>query len=163
MPQQIGQSSSTSTLSNSLTSSEQLKSILAKYTTNQIVFFQSFTIDHDQNAAFAMAGGDAWYVTMSGALKLKSNITFSADNQSDKPFLWTVDDTKIFKCEDVPGGSSSESYAWYVKDGKPVELPYKGMNLSYIGNGQFTTIGEDFDLGFTDEVGAGHTYKRYYL
>lgn len=180
MPQQIGQSSSAptitgsaassgttassaSTISISSTPSEQLKSILAKYTTNQIVFFQSFTIGNNQNAAFAMAGGDIWYITVSGALKLKSNIAFSADNQSNAPFLWTVDNTKIFKCEDVPGGSSSVSYAWYVKDGKPVELPYTGMNLSYIGNGQFTTIGEDFDLGFTDGVGAGHTYKLYYL
>jgi len=94
---------------------------------------------------------------------LKSNIAFPTGNQSDVPVLWTVDDTKIFKFDDVPGGSSSVSYAWYVKDGKPVELPYTGMKLSYIGNGQFTTIGEGFDLSFTDGVGAGHTYKRYYL
>jgi|GEM_PF-4776761 len=36
-PQQSGQSSSASNLSSSSTSSEQLKSILAKYTTNKIV------------------------------------------------------------------------------------------------------------------------------
>ncbi len=37
------------------------------------------------------------------------------------------------------------------------------MGLSYIGNGQFTTIGEAFDLNFTDGIGTGHTYKIYYL
>lgn len=180
MPQLIGQSSSApsttssavssetaapsaSNISSSSTSSEQLRSVLAKYTTNKIVFFQSFTIGDNQNAAFAMAGGDVWYITVSGAQKLKSNIGSPSDDQSVVPVLWTVDDTKIFKCEDVPGGSSSVSYAWYVKDGKPVEFPYTGMCLSYIGNGQFSTIGEDFDLGFTDGIGAGHTYKLYYL
>jgi hypothetical protein len=163
VPKQIAQSSPATSLSNSLASSKQLKSILAKYTTSQIVFFKSFTIGDKQNAAFAMSGGDVWYITTSGALKLKSNIEFSQDNQSVEPMLWTVDDTKIFKCEDVPGGSSSVSYAWYVKDGKPIELPYTGMNLLYVGNGEFTTIGESFDLIFTDGIGAGHTYKRYYL
>jgi hypothetical protein len=163
MPQWMGQSSSTSIILNSSTSSEKLKSILAAYTTKQIVFFQSFTIGDSQNAAFAMAGGEVWYITVSGAQKLKSGIGLPGDDPRDTLFLWTVDNTPIFKCEDVPGGSSSISYAWYVKDGKPVELPYTGMNLSHIGNGQFTTIGEDFDLVFTDGVGAGHTYKLYYL
>jgi len=181
IPQQIGQSSSaptitssaapsesaassTSTILNKSTSSAQLKSILAKYTTHQIEFFQSIIIGDNQNAAFAIVyGGDVWYITASGAQKLKSDIAFSPDNQSDAPFLWTVDDTKIFKCESSAGGSSSASYAWYVKDEKPVELPYTGMDLSYIGNGQFTTIGENFDLNFTDGIGTGHTYKRYYL
>lgn len=157
-------STSASTILNSSTSSAQLKSILAKYTTNQIKFFQSIIFGDNQIAAFAIVyGGDVWYITASGAQKLKSNIAFSADNQSDAPFLWTVDDTKIFKCECSAGGSSSASYAWYVKDEKPVELPYTGMDLFYIGNGQFTTIGENFDLNFTDGIGTGHTYKRYYL
>jgi len=152
MPQQIGQSSSaptitssavpsesaassTSTISNSSNLSAQLKSILAKYTTNRIVFFQSITIGDNQNAAFAITindnqnaafaivyGGDVWYITAFGAQKLKNDIAFSADDQSLAPLLWTVGDVKIFKCE---------STAWYVKDGKPVELPYTGMNLSY--------------------------------
>jgi hypothetical protein len=130
MPQQIGQSSSASTISESSTLSEQLKSIFAKYTPNQIVFFQSIPIGDKQNAAFAMAGGEVWYITASGAQKLKSNIGSPPDNQSNAPVLWTVDGVKIFKCEDV-GGSSSMSYAWYVKEGKPVELPYTGMRLSY--------------------------------
>lgn len=180
VPQQLGQSpstsaiksgaapsesaaSSTSAVSNSSTPSELLKSILEKYTTNQIAFFQSFTIGDSQNVAFAMAGGDVWYITISGAQKLKSGIASPSDAQSDAFVLWTIGDTKIFKCEDVPGGSSSMSYAWYVKDGNPVELPYTGMRLSYIGNGQFTTTGESFDLNFTDGIGAGHTYKPYYL
>ncbi len=164
--QQIGQSSSASAMTGSAASSEtaesQLKSVLAKYTTNQTVFFQSIAIGDNQNAAFAISGSDVWYITSSGAQKLKSGIGFPEDNQSNAPVLWTVGDTKIFKCEEM-GGSSSMSYAWYVKDGKAVELPSTGMRLSYIGNGQFTTIGEAFDLGFTDGVGAGHTYKPYYL
>ena len=143
---------------------EQLKSILAKYTTNQILFFQSFTTGDNQNAAFVTVdGGEVWFATDSGAQKLKTGLSFREGDQSDTTFLWTVDNTIIFKCEDFPGGSSSISYAWYVKDGKPVELLYTGMNLSYIGNGQFTTIGEDFDFDFTDGIGAGHTYKLYYL
>jgi hypothetical protein len=128
------------------------------------------SIGGNQNAAFAIVAGeqsgggyDVWYITASGAQKLKSNIAFSADNKSEGPFLWTVDGVKIFKCEDSPGGSSSKSYAWYVKDGNPVELPLTDGSLSYIGNGQLTTIGEDFDLSFTDGVGTGHTYKYYYL
>lgn len=157
-----GTASSETAVSSTSTISDSLKSILLRYTSNQIVFFQSFNIGDNQNAAFAMAGDEVWYITDSSALKLKSNITYS-DNQSDAPCLWTVDDTIIFKCEDVPGGSSSVSHAWYVRDGKPIELPYTGMGLSYIGNGQFTTIGDDFDLTFTDGIGAGHTYKPYYL
>ncbi|EGW35939.1 putative lipoprotein [Desulfosporosinus sp. OT] len=179
MPQQIGQSSSGPTITssagpsesaaasailNSSTSPAQLKAILAKYTTHQIKFFQSLTIGDQQNAAFAIVqGGDVWYITASEAQKLKSNIAYSADNKFNAPFLWTVDNTKIFKCESSAGGSSSRSYAWYVKGGKPVELPYTGMNLLYFGNGQFTTIGDNFDSGFIDGIGAGHTYKLYYL
>ena len=181
MPQQTGQASpaptiicsagpsesataSASAILNSSTSTAQLKVILAQYTTHQIEFFQSLTIDDRQNAAFAIVqGGDVWYITSSEAQKLKSNIAFSSDNKFNAPFLWTVDDTKIYKCESSAGGSSSSSYAWYVKDGKPVELPYTGMKLSYFGNGQFTTIGQNFDSGFIDGIGAGHTYKLYYL
>ncbi len=105
VPQQIGQSpsapaitsgaassesaaSSTSTASNSSTSSAQLKSILAKYTAHQIVFFQSIAIGGNQNAAFAMVAGqqpdggdDVWYITASGAQKLKNDIAFPPDNQ----------------------------------------------------------------------------------
>ncbi|MDR3551814.1 MAG: hypothetical protein P4L75_01690 [Clostridia bacterium] len=69
----------------------------------------------------------------------------------------------MFKCESDGGGSGSASYAWYVKDGEPIELPYTGMSLSYIGNGQFTSIGEGYDSNFTGGIGAGHTYKVYYL
>jgi hypothetical protein len=156
-------SSSVSTISNSSSSLEQLKSIFEKYTIDQITFFQSFTIGNNQTAAFAMAGGDVWYVTSSGVQKLKSGIGSASDDPSDKPVLWTVDGTKIFKCEDVAGGSSTMSYAWYVKDGKPVALSYMGMHLSYLGNGQFTTIGDTFDAIFTDGMECGHTYKIYYL
>jgi hypothetical protein len=141
----------------------QLKSTLAKHTKNHIAFFQSFTIGENQIAAFAVVGGDVWYITALDAQKLKSAVYLQTDSQANAPVLWIVDGTVIFKCEDVPGGSSSKSYAWYVKNGKPIELPYIGMRLSYIGNGQFTTMGEDFDSSFTDGVGAGHTYKRYYL
>jgi hypothetical protein len=179
-PQQIGQPSSTPTITSSAVPSEsaasspstiangspsaaQLKSILAKYTTKQMVSFQSFSIGHNQNAAFALAGSDVWYITASGAQKLKANIEFPEDIQRDTPLLWTVGDVKIFKCENDGGGSSSTSYAWYVKNGQPVELPCTGMSLSYSGNGQFTTIGDTFDRGFTDGLGAGHTYKIYYL
>jgi hypothetical protein len=98
--------SSVSTISNSSTSSEQLKSILAKYATDKIVYFQSIDIGDNQNTAFAMdAGGNVWYITYSGAQKLKSGIGSPLDDPSDAPVLWTVDNTKIFKCEDVPGGS----------------------------------------------------------
>ena len=117
---------------------------------------------NNQNAAFAIAGGDVWYITSSDAQRLKSNIGSVPDDPSDAPVLWTVDGTKIFKC-DVPGGSSSMSYAWYVKAGKLIELPYTGMNFSYFGDGQFTTMGESFDWVFTDGMAAGHTYKSYYL
>ncbi|WFR59435.1 hypothetical protein QA584_10205 [Anaerocolumna sp. AGMB13025] len=151
------------TMANSSTSEEKLKSILLKYTSDQIVFIQSFTTGDNQNAAFAMAGSDVWFITDSDALKLKSNIMYLSDNPSYAPCLWTVEGTIIFKCEEVPGGSSTISHAWYVKDGKPIELPNTGMGLSYLGNGEFTTIGEDFDLNFTDGIGAGHTYKPYYL
>ena len=180
-PQQIGQSSSAPTITNRAAPSEcaassasatlnsspspaQLKAILAKYTPNQIEFFQSLTIGDKQNTAFAIVqGGDVWYITASEAQKLKSNIAYQAENKFNAPLLWTVDDSKIFKCESSAGGSSSTSYAWYVKGGKPIELPYTGMNLSYISNGQFTTIGDDIDSAFTDGIGAGHTYKLYYL
>jgi hypothetical protein len=37
------------------------------------------------------------------------------------------------------------------------------MSLSYLGNGQFITIGGTFDAGFTDGMECGHTYKIYYL
>lgn len=149
--------------SNIPASPEQLKSILTKYTTDRIAFFQSFTIGGNQNAAFALAGTDVWYITASGAQRLKSDIEFPPDNEFEMPVIWTVDGTTIFKCENIPGGSSTESYAWYVKDGKPVELPYTGGSLSYIGSGQFTTIGEGFDTSFVDGLGVGHTYKLYYL
>ena len=151
------------TIDNNSTPEEKLKSVLLKYTSDQIAFIESFTIGDNQNAAFAIAGSDVWFITDTNALKLKSNIMYLADNPSYAPYLWTVDDTIIFKCEEVPGGSSTISYAWYVKDGKPIELPNTGMGLYYLGNGEFTTIGEDFDLNFTDGIGAGHTYKPYYL
>lgn len=163
IPQQTGQSSSIPASSSSIASPEELKSILAKYTSDKVVFFQSFAIDSNQNAAFAVTGTDIWYITASGAQKLKSGICLPQDNQPDTSVIWTVDGTTIFKFENIPGGSSTESYAWYVKDGKPVELSYTGMSLSYIGSGQFTTIGEGFDSNFTDGLGVGHTYKTYYL
>lgn len=178
--QQFGQSSPIQTASNSIpppqtTSSPvksissspdsitQLKSILLKYTADKITFFQSFSIGNNQHAAFAMAGGVVWYVTASGAQKLKNGIESVGGNRRDTPVLWTVGNTKIFKCEKDGGGSSSLSYAWYVKDGKPVELPYTGMDLTYTGNGQFTTVGSTFDMNFTNGLGTGHTYKLYYL
>lgn len=37
------------------------------------------------------------------------------------------------------------------------------MRLSYLGNGQFTTVGDAFDSVFTDGLAAGHTYKIYDL
>ena len=149
---------------------EPLKSVLARYTARQVVSFQSFSLGDHQTAAFALVeggveGNEVWYVTSSGAQKLKTGIRFY-ENQpdNDKPFLWTVDGVRIFKCSSSPGGSSSTSYAWYVKDGKPVELPYTGMRLSYLGDGQFTTIGEAFDMVFENgKEAGGHTYKIYYL
>lgn len=121
-------------------------------------------MDDSRNAAFALVdGGEVWYVTPSGAQKLKTGISFPSDSQPDKTFLWDVDGVKIFKCGSSPGGSSSRSYAWYVKNGKPIELPYTGMRLSYLGNGQFTTVGDTFDAVVTDGLAAGHTYKIYYL
>ncbi|MDQ7092208.1 hypothetical protein REC12_01210 [Desulfosporosinus sp. PR] len=156
--------SATPIILSSLSSPAQLKSILAKYTKQQIVFFQLVALGNKQNAAFAIVNqGDVWYIIASGAQKLQSGIALSADNQFNSPYLWSVDDTKVFKYESSSGGSSSLSYAWYINDEKPVELPYTGMNLSYLGNGQFTTIGDSFDLNFTDGIGAGHTYKHYYL
>lgn len=146
-----------------IASSDTLKSVLAQSTSSPVHFFQSFAVEEDQEAAFALAGGEVWYITAAAAQKLKSGIAFSAENRSDAPVLWKVDDTIFFKCESIPGGSSSQSYAWYVKEGSPVEVPYTGMSLAYTGSGQFTTIGESYDMVFTDGMGAGHTYKRYYL
>lgn len=149
--------------------SNQEKSILKKYTTHQILFFESFPIGGGQNAAFAIVTGqqsyhgDVWYITASGAQKLKNNIDFPEDNKPETPFIWTVGNVKMFKCESNAGGSGSSSYAWYIKDGKPIELPYTGMDLNYIGNDQFTTIGDAFDSGFTEGLESGHTYKIYYL
>lgn len=144
-------------------SSKQLKSVLAKYTKNQILFFQNFQIGDHQNAAFATVnGGEVWYITDTYAQRLKSGLSLTEDAQSDSTFLCTFDNVTIFKCEDILGNSST-SYAWYVKDGKPVELTNTGMCLSYIGNGQFTTIGDAFDLTIVDGIAAGHTYKPYYL
>jgi hypothetical protein len=149
---------------NSESSSTILKSVLAKYTTNEIRFFKSFLNGDNQYEAFATVNsGEVWYITDSYAQRLKTGLSFTEGDQSETSFLWTFDDVIIFKCEDIPGGSSSVSYAWYVKDGKPVELNNTGMNLSHIGNGQFTTIGESFDLNITDGIAAGHTYKSYYL
>ena len=142
----------------------QLKSILSKFTTNDILFFQSYQIGDNVNAAFAtVSGGEVWYITDSNAQKLKTGLSFTEGDQSNTTFLWTFDDVTIFKCEDIPGGSSTTSYAWYVKDGDPVALTNTGMNLTYIGNGQFTIIGESFDLDITDGIATGHTYKPYYL
>lgn len=152
------------TVSKNSDPSLQLKSVLEKSTTHQIESFQSFSLGDGQIAAFALVeGGEVWYVTASDAQKLKTGISFSSDSQPNKTFLWDVDGVKIFKCENNPGGSSTHSYAWYVQNGKPIELPYTGMNLSYLGNGQFTTVGDTFDAVFTDGLAAGHTYKIYYL
>ena len=146
----------------------QLKTALAKYTKHQIVFFQSIDIGNNQNSAFAIvvgdhsSEGDVWYVTDSNAQKLQDNIYFYYDNKPTDVFVWNVENTKIFKCETV-GASDSLSYAWYMKNGKPVELTYTGMQLSYAGNGQFSTIGQDFDGSFINGQGAGHTYNSYYL
>lgn len=140
--------------------SVQLLSILAEYTEDEIVFFQHFPIGDGQYAAFAVVkryGGAAWYVTASGARKLQD-----VSIGELAPFLWTVDGVTILKCENM-GGSSTHSFAWYVKDGIPIELPYRGMCLTYMGDGQFLTIGEDFDAVFQDETWRGHTYKVYYL
>lgn len=142
--------------------SAKLKSVLAKYTSEQISFFESFALDGGKSAAFAVAGNEVWYVTFGGAGKLKSGIGFLQGDKNAAPVLWNVGGTKIFKCEDV-GGSSSISCAWYVKDGKPVELPHTGMYLTYLGGGKFTTIGDTFDAVLTDGQKAGHTYKLYYL
>lgn len=153
--------------SNSNVTSNEEKSILKKYTTSKILFFQSFPIGSGQNAAFAIVTGqnsyqgDVWYIT-AGAQKLKNNVFLTEDNTPDTPYIWTIGNIKIFKCESS-GASASTSYAWYIKDGKPIELPNTGMDLSYIGNGQFTTIDSDFDYGLTDGSWAGHTYKIYYL
>lgn len=156
--------SSASTISRSSDSSAQLKSILAKSTTHQVVSFQSFALGDSQFAAFALVeGGEVWYVTASSAKRIKIGISLSSDSQPDKTFLWDVGGVKVFKCGSNPGGSSSHSYAWYVQNGKPIELPYTGMRLSYLGNGQFTTIGDTFDAVFTDGLASGHTYKIYYL
>lgn len=142
----------------------QLKPVLAKYTTYQILFFQGFSLNGNQTAAFATDdGGEVWYVTDTGAQKLKTGLSFSGGNPSAATFLWTVNGVTIFKCEDNPGGSSTRSYAWYVKDDEPVELPYTGMQFSYLGGGRFTAVGDTFDSVFTDGLGAGHTYKIYYL
>lgn len=154
--------SSTSTASDSA-ASDPLKSILAKYTTDTVTFFQSFTTGSNQNAAFAFAGGDVWYIDASGAQKLDSGDGYANDDQRYAPVLWTVGDTRIFKFEEVAGGSGSISHAWYVKGGKPVELSDMGMNLSYVGSGQFMTVGQAFDWDFADGIGTGHTYKEYYL
>jgi len=176
-PQKIMQTSSASIITNSAASpsllssvvsdssalSAQLKSILEKYTSHRVLSSQSFNTDNSRNVAFALVeGGEVWYITASDAQKLKTGIAFPMD-QPDKTFLWNVDGVKIFKCENNPGGSSSHSYAWYVKNGKPIELPYTGMRLSYLGNGLFTTVGDTFDAVFTDGLAAGHTYKIYYL
>lgn len=148
----------------SISSDSQLKSVLAKSTTHQIVAFQSFPLGDGKTAAFALVeGGEAWYVTASDAQKLKAGISFPPDSQPDKTHLWDVDGVKIFKCENNPGGSSSYSYAWYMKNGKPIKLPYTGMRLSYLGDGRFTTVGDTFDAVFTDGLATGHTYKIYYL
>ena len=151
------------TVSKNSDPSLQLKSVLAKSTTHQIVSFQSFALGDGQIAAFALVeGGEVWYVTASDAQKLKTGIALSTD-QPVKTFLWNVDGVNIFKCGSSSGGSSSHSYAWYVKNGKPIELLYTGMRFSYLGNGQFTTVGDTFDAVFTDGLAAGHTYKIYYL
>lgn len=145
-------------------SPSQLKSILAEYTAHRIISFQSLSAGITQSAAFALDdGGNVWYVTASGAQKLQSDIYNSANDPSAASVLWAVDGTIIFKCEDKPGGSSTRSYAWYLKDGVPTKLPYVGMCLTYIGNGQFTTIGDTFDSVLTNGMKAGHTYKIYYL
>lgn len=138
---------------------EQLKALLQKQTHQQITVFKSFSIGNHQIAAFAITGGDVWFVSMAGADKLAENLACT----SDTTFLWNVNGNILFKCEDAPGGSSSRSYAWYVKNGKPVILPYGGMGLSYKGNGQFVTTGDRFDLCVTDGLMTGHTYKPYYL
>lgn len=153
----------TPSISSASISPEQLKAILAKSTSQQIVFFQNFSTEDGQNGAFAIAGGIVWYVTSSGAQKLKSGVYFQNGQSNDIPVLWTVDGVKIFKCEKDGGGSSTVSYAWYVKNGKPLELPYTGMDLTYNSNGRFTTTGDAFDANFIGGTGSGHTYKSYYL
>lgn len=138
--------------------SVQLMSVLAEYTTDIIVFFQSFPIGDDQNAAFAITWGEVWYVTASGAQVLESGIY----GDDDQPCLWTVDGVTIFKCENM-GISSTESFAWYIKDGNPVKLSYTGSWLTYMGDGQFVAVGEAYDGLFEDEMWRGHTYKPYYF
>lgn len=145
------------------------KSILRKYTKQPILYFESFLTDNGQNVSFAIVSGedsnqgDVYYITDSGAEKLKSGIHFPEDNKPEEPFIWSVGNVKLFKCESNGGGSGSLSYAWYIKDGKGIELSNVGERLNYNGNGQFTTIGADFDSGITEGMKSGHTYKKYYL
>jgi hypothetical protein len=144
--------------------SVQLLSVLAQYAeTDEILYFQSFPIGDDQYAAFILleqsSGVWIWYVTASGAQELESYFSY---DEEYPPCLWTVDGVTIFKCESI-GGSSTISFVWYIKGGKPVALPYRGMDLKYMGDGQFVTIGEAFDAYFEEEAWIGHTYKIYFL
>ena len=144
--------------------SVQLLSVLAQYAqTDEILYFQSFPIGDDQYAAFVLleqkSGVWIWYVTASGAQELERYFSYEEEYP---PCLWTVDGVTIFKCESI-GGSSTISFVWYIKDGKSVALPYRGMDLRYMGDGQFVTIGEAFDAYFEEEAWIGHTYKIYFL
>lgn len=138
----------------------QLRSVLAKASGEKAGFFRSTDLGGGQKAAFAIAGGTVWYVTASGAQKLKDGVSGPEEGQG--AFLWTVEGVSPFKCETF-FGSSSLSCAWYIKDGKPVALPYTGMNLTYTGGGRFTTDCDTFDAAYTDGMLCGHTYKPYYL
>jgi len=153
----------------------QLTSILAEYTSQPTLYFQTVNIGETQTVAFAETQNkngystDIWYVTSSGATLLINIQPDTFDDTQNTPQLWMVGDAMIFKCEDGGSLTGSQSYVWYLKDGVPVSLghmhlgqdiSYMGMELTYLGNNQFTVMFDTYD-GFSDTT--GHTWKLYYL
>ena len=146
---------------------EPLKAALKQQTNQKVLYFQGVDIGGNKRAAFAIVADDAcsasvWYVVSSGAEKLTDEIQY-LDYIMDAPQIWNIDGTILFKCESDWGGSASYSFAWYIRDGKPVNLPDVGMQFSYLGNEQFTAVESDYDRDFTDGVPAGHSYRLYRL
>ena len=158
-----------------------LKSAIPKG--GNIAYFYSGDLEGNKKSeAFAFVGtsafnnlyndhsidADLWFITANGAKKVYK----SYQSVTFQPYVWTVGNLQMLKVENSGGGSSSNSLAWIVQNGSPVECGI-GMGMSSIGDSRnFVTIGDGFDAytditfkadGSSDSITVGHTYKIYYF
>lgn len=137
--------------------------------------------DYDSDGvreAFAFTGtrqdgylkGHLWFSGAEGAIQLEPHRqTTDGKTVGEQPEFFQDHSTVLQTADGLcywytesDGGSSTTSWLWGVKDGRPYEtiLSGKGMDLSKDGNDNFFLTQSAFDGG-TD--GTGHTYKPCYF